>query len=63
MRASWTWPIVENDLEIYYGSIRNLFNRIAPFDPLTYGQQSFNPLDYAGAVGRFYTVGLKYKFF
>ena len=50
------------DLEIY-GSIRNLFNRIAPFDPLTYGQQSFNPLDYAGAVGRFYTVGLKYRFF
>jgi len=50
------------DLEIY-GSIRNLFNRVAPFDPLTYGQQSFNPLDYAGAVGRFYTVGLKYRFF
>ena len=50
------------DLEIY-GSIRNLFNRIAPFDPLSYGQQSFNPLDYAGGVGRFYTVGLKYRFF
>ena len=49
-------------LEIY-GSIRNLFNRIAPFDPLSYGQQSFNPLDYAGGVGRFYTVGLKYRFF
>jgi len=50
------------NLEIY-GSIRNLFDRQAPFDPLTYGQQSFNPLDYAGAVGRFYTVGLKYRFF
>ena len=50
------------ELEVY-GSIRNLFNRIAPLDPLTYGQQAFNPLDYAGAVGRFYTVGLKYRFF
>jgi len=50
------------NLEIY-GSIRNLFDRQAPFDPLTYGQQSFNPLDYAGAVGRFYTLGLKYRFF
>jgi len=49
------------NLEIY-GSIRNLFDRQAPFDPLTYGQQSFNPLDYAGAVGRFYTLGLKYRF-
>jgi iron complex outermembrane receptor protein len=49
-------------LEIY-GSIRNLFDRYAPFDPLSYGQQSFNPLDYAGAVGRFYTVGLRYRFF
>jgi iron complex outermembrane receptor protein len=48
-------------LEIY-GSVRNLFDRTAPFDPLSYGQQSFNPLDYAGAIGRFYTVGLKYRF-
>jgi iron complex outermembrane receptor protein len=30
------------ELEVY-GSIRNLFNRIAPLDPLTYGQQAFNP--------------------
>jgi iron complex outermembrane receptor protein len=55
------WLPMKN-LEIY-GSIRNLFDRIAPFDPLSYGQQSFNPLDYAGGIGRFYTVGLKYKFF
>jgi len=55
------WLPMKN-LEIY-GSIRNLFDRQAPLDPLTYGQQSFNPLDYAGAVGRFYTVGLKYRFF
>ena len=43
--------------------VRNVFDRIAPLDPLTYGQVSFNPLDYAGAIGRFYQVGLRYKFF
>ncbi len=55
------WVPMKN-LEIY-GSIRNLFDRIAPLDPLTYGQFSFNPLDYSGAIGRFYSVGVKYKFF
>jgi iron complex outermembrane receptor protein len=46
-----------------FASIRNLFDRLAPLDPLTYGQFSFNPLDYAGAVGRFYSLGIKYRFF
>ena len=55
------WLPMKN-LEIY-GSVRNLFDRIAPLDPLTYGQQGFNPLDYSGAVGRFYTLGVKYRFF
>ena len=55
------WLPMKN-LEIY-GSIRNIFDRVAPLDPLTYGQQSFNPLDYAGAIGRFYSIGVKYKFF
>jgi iron complex outermembrane receptor protein len=55
------WLPMKN-LEIY-GSVRNVFDRQAPLDPLTYGQVSFNPLDYAGAIGRFYSVGLKYKFF
>jgi iron complex outermembrane receptor protein len=55
------WLPMKN-LEVY-GSIRNVFDRIAPLDPLSYGQQSFNPLDYAGAIGRFYQVGVKYKFF
>ena len=50
-----------NSLEVY-GTVRNVFNRIAPLDPLTYGQVSFNPLDYSGAVGRFYQVGLRYRF-
>ncbi|MEO8311897.1 MAG: TonB-dependent receptor [Caldimonas sp.] len=46
-----------------YGSVRNVFDRVAPLDPLTYGQFSFNPLDYAGAIGRVYSVGVKYRFF
>jgi iron complex outermembrane receptor protein len=55
------WLPLKN-LEVY-GSIRNLFDRQAPLDPLTYGQTSFNPLDYAGAIGRFYSIGVKYRFF
>lgn len=45
-----------------FGGIQNLFDSIAPLDPLTYGAQSYNPLDYSGAVGRYFSVGLKYKF-
>jgi iron complex outermembrane receptor protein len=45
-----------------YGSILNLFDRIAPLDPLTYGAQGYNPLDYEGARGRMYTLGARYTF-
>ncbi|MEO9200401.1 MAG: TonB-dependent receptor [Antricoccus sp.] len=55
------WLPIKN-LEVY-GSVRNIFNRTAPLDPLTYGQVSFNPLDYAGAIGRYYQAGIRYKFF
>ena len=48
-------------LEVF-GSIQNVFDRVAPLDPLTYGAQAYNPLDYAGAVGRFYTLGARYAF-
>lgn len=44
------------------GGVQNLLNKAAPLDPYTYGATSYNPLDYSGAVGRFYSVGLKYKF-
>ena len=37
-----------------FGSVRNVFDRVAPFDPLTHGAIGYNPLDHAGAVGRFY---------
>jgi iron complex outermembrane receptor protein len=45
-----------------FGSIQNLFDKIAPLDPLTYGAQAYNPLDYEGARGRFYTLGARYSF-
>ena len=48
-------------LEIF-GGIQNLFDRIAPLDPLTYGATSYNPLDYSGAVGRYFNAGVKYRF-
>ncbi len=44
------------------GGVQNVFNKVAPLDPTTYGATSYNPLDYSGAVGRFYSLGLKYKF-
>jgi iron complex outermembrane receptor protein len=48
-------------LEVF-GSIQNLFDKVAPLDPLTYGAQAYNPLDYEGARGRYYTVGARYSF-
>ncbi|WP_312437608.1 TonB-dependent receptor [Janthinobacterium sp.] len=45
-----------------FASIQNLFDKVAPLDPLTYGATGYNPLDYAGAAGRFISAGLKYKF-
>jgi iron complex outermembrane receptor protein len=45
-----------------FGSIQNLFDKVAPLDPLTYGAQAYNPLDYEGARGRYYTLGARYTF-
>ncbi len=45
-----------------FGTIQNLFDKIAPLDPLTYGATSYNPLDYNGALGIFVSAGLRYKF-
>ncbi|HAT31984.1 MAG TPA: TonB-dependent receptor [Janthinobacterium sp.] len=45
-----------------FGSVQNLFDKLAPLDPLTYGATSYNPLDYSGALGRFFNIGMKYKF-
>jgi iron complex outermembrane recepter protein len=45
-----------------FGSISNLFDKIAPLDPLTYGGMSFNPMDASGAIGRYFKAGLRYQF-
>lgn len=44
-----------------FGSVQNLFDRVAPLDPLTYGAQVSNQPDYAGAVGRYFTPGARYS--
>jgi len=43
-------------------SVQNLFDRIAPLDPVTYGAINYNPLHFSGAIGRYFTVGAKYTF-
>ncbi|NHZ90550.1 TonB-dependent receptor [Massilia sp. CCM 8733] len=45
-----------------FGSAQNIFDKTAPLDPLTYGATAYNPLDHAGAVGRFFTAGVRYTF-
>jgi iron complex outermembrane receptor protein len=45
-----------------FGSIQNLFDKVAPLDPLTYGAQAYNPVDYEGARGRSFSVGARYTF-
>ena len=45
-----------------FASIQNLFDKVAPLDPLTYGASAYNPLDYNGALGRFLSVGFRHKF-
>lgn len=45
-----------------FGSIANLFDTKPPSDFETYGAIGYNPLDYSGAIGRFFRIGLKHKF-
>jgi len=58
LSARWN---VSKQLQVY-GSISNLFDKIAPLDPLTYGGMSYNPMDASGAVGRYFKAGVKYSF-
>ena len=44
------------------GSIANLFNTAPPTDFLTYGAIGYNPLDYSGAIGRYFRVNLRHQF-
>ncbi|WP_422505715.1 TonB-dependent receptor [Stenotrophomonas sp. GZD-301] len=43
-------------------SVQNVFDKIAPLDPSTYGAVNYNPLHFSGAIGRYFTVGAKYTF-
>jgi iron complex outermembrane receptor protein len=45
-----------------FGSIQNLLDSKPPFDYMTYGAIGYNPLDYSGAIGRFFRLGVKHKF-
>jgi iron complex outermembrane receptor protein len=45
-----------------YASISNLFDKVAPLDPLTYGGLSYNPMDASGAIGRYFKVGARAQF-
>ena len=51
-----------NDRTEIFGSIANVFDTKPPADLYTYGAIGYNPLDYSGAIGRFYRIGLKHKF-
>lgn len=57
---SGAWKIGKNT-EIF-GSIANLFDSKPPADFETYGAIGYNPLDYSGAIGRFFRIGLKHQF-
>ncbi|QBE67147.1 TonB-dependent receptor [Pseudoduganella lutea] len=46
-----------------FASVSNVFDKIAPLDPLTYGGISYNPMDASGAIGRYFKVGASYRFF
>lgn len=52
---------VTKQLQVF-GSISNLFDKIAPLDPLTYGGMSYNPMDASGAIGRYFKAGARYQF-
>ena len=57
---SGRWNI--NDAFELNASVQNVFDRIAPLDPTTYGGVNYNPLHFSGAIGRYFTVGAKYTF-
>ena len=58
--VNFNWKFRQNT-ELF-GSISNLLDTKPPIDPMTYGAIGYNPLDYSGAVGRYFRVGLKHKF-
>jgi len=57
---SAAWKFGKNS-EIF-GSIQNVLDAKPPADFETYGAIGYNPLDYSGAIGRFFRVGVKHQF-
>jgi iron complex outermembrane receptor protein len=53
--------MASKQLELY-ATMQNVFDKVAPLDPLTYGATSYNPLDYSGALGRYISAGVRYQF-
>ena len=43
-------------------AIANVLDSKPPSDFETYGAIGYNPLDYSGAIGRYFRVGAKYTF-
>ena len=53
---------VQSGLELM-ATVQNAFNRLPPLDTITYGGINYNPsLHQAGAIGRFFQVGARYRF-
>ena len=57
---SGAWMIGKNT-EVF-GSVANLLDSKPPSDFETYGAIGYNPMDYSGAIGRLFRIGLKHKF-
>lgn len=67
---SFTWVDVSGRWQpmkglTVYGSIQNLFDRVAPLNRTAYyGSTRYNATyNQTGAIGRFFTLGAKYEFF
>ncbi|MES2740186.1 MAG: TonB-dependent receptor [Pseudomonadota bacterium] len=58
LSARWN---VSRQLQLF-ASINNVADKIAPLDPLTYGGESYNPMDASGAIGRYFRLGARYQF-
>jgi iron complex outermembrane recepter protein len=51
-----------NDHITFTASVDNLTDRKPPIDPLNYAANLYNPTyDYAGIIGRFWNIGVKWK--
>jgi len=58
LSANWKF---RKNTEIF-GSIQNVFDKKPPADFETYGAIGYNPLDYSGAIGRYFRVGIRHQF-